>query len=714
MRAAGRSPLLAVVVCFTLAVAGACGGGKDKSGKDTPANNGANETKKWLAKLNDHMSARQALLELRRLGDPKAITPLVRSWDKFGNTKNMLAAIIGLARQKPGKKTHWDKAMPALKVAVAQALKKLEDPAKLANGVLAADAMGEANQPDSVWALIDVLKATVKLEQTAPAQPLRLAAIRSLGSYSTPESVRALVNVLGLSPKKHHRRTFAMAADSMSRVALSDKGRAKLISAIKPLIKTMYKVPPSYEFVRRALVAIGPVAIRALMQVFKHESDDLHEFIKANKFTNDCTPTGWGPELKCRAMAEIQFRAAQILGDARAVAALPDLVDALEDEPLPALYDPKRPGKPLTQHHAILQAIAKIGNAKIEGKTVAVRLANFWRANKYPALQGLAIRVYAAIATETAQLGKLAGIYVSAKDKVAAPASATAYGLLARKGSKLKPFDTMINRYRLRGKNALKKSDEFAAKGKDREAQLQTALSSQSRALQRESEFALIQAAIGMRCHDDLACYATLTAVDKLSPKILALLVSKGLATAEAKEPVVIQRLACTVFEMKKWSASELEKFELPDKPCLHLGKDYQPVYWTAKQTTAASFAAAERAFIELSRRAPQANPQLAKLLTNFGVYTPALRDQAITAIYRNGAKPCKQCAARIAELLATEQTSTGMVRLKRQRHKTGTQQFIADAKVWRGLFTWTPAPIAPPKKDPPADDPPADDPPPE
>lgn len=682
--------LTVAVLCVAVAVSTlACGGKKSESKADKPNGKPVSRTQKWIAKLADNMHAQEALEKLRELNDPAAIEPMVSDWAKYGYTKQMLATIISIARQEPGKKTYWDRALPSLKVAVQRLLAKLDDDDRLDVAVLALHALGEAHLPDAVFPLIDVVTKTEELDRSHRAQAAREAAILGLGSYATPEAVRTLVGVLELSPKKHDVKMFSAAADAMSRIALSDKGRAKLISAIKPLIKTMYKVPPAFQAVRAALVAIGPVAIRALIQVFKQESDELLEWATKHNFNYKCVPTGWGPELQCRAMAEIQYRAAEVLGDARAASALPFLIDTLADEPRPALYDPSKPSTPLTQHHAVLGAIAKIGNGKVEGKTVAERLAAYWRTNKYPALQGVAIRVYASLATSTKHLAQLAGLYVGAKDRIAAPAAAIAYGLLAKKGTPLKPFDTMINRYRKRRATALTQADKFRAAGKRHQSQAAGALASQALELQRESEYALIQATIGMRCGDDLSCYATLSAVGQLKPKVLALLIAKGLARAEAKEPVVIQRLACTVYEMKQWSKAELASFELPADPCFHLGKNYKPVYWTDKQLRQAANVAAERAFVELARRAPQANPQVDKLLKNFDVYTPALREMAITAIYRNSAKPCTKCAKRIIELLRREEGRNGMVRRNRESHKTGTQGFIADAKVWRGLFSW-------------------------
>ena len=85
------------------------------------------------------------------------------------------------------------------------------------------------------------------------------------------------------------------------------------------------------------------------------------------------------------------------------------------------------------------------------------------------------------------------------------------------------------------------------------------------------------------------------------------------------------------------------------------MGKGYEPTFWMDKHLEAAGHAIAERAFAELVKRAPQANPHVDRLLRNFEVYTADIRDKAVTAIYRNAAIPCKPCAQRFGELLEAQ-----------------------------------------------------------
>jgi len=227
-----------------------------------------------------------------------------------------------------------------------------------------------------VETLVQILSETNDIDRKHPGQKVRLVVCRALGEFDSPEAVDALIGVLNKAdnPKSQHPKIFAAAADALSKIAVKNqKIAAKSVDA---LLLTMFAVPDVYQFTRRALVALGDHAQLALMQVFEHRHKAVNLFAKNNKFADRCYGDGgeeYGYKSDCKAPSNLRYKAAMVLGDMHSKKALPMLLNALHDRPVPAFFDPKGRSLPPTQHSAILEAIQKIasGDRKVSEKIKA-------------------------------------------------------------------------------------------------------------------------------------------------------------------------------------------------------------------------------------------------------------------------------------------------------------------------------------------------------
>jgi|GEM_PF-2641806 len=328
--------------------------------------------------------------------------------------------------------------------------------------------------PKVLETLVQILSETADIDPRHPGQKVRLVTCRALGEFDSPEAVDALIGVLDKAehPKSQHPKIFAAAADALGKIALKDQALAS--KATDALLLAMFAVPDVFQFTRRALVAIGPQAETQLIKVFEHKHPQVNAFAKANNFAKDCYGDGgdqYGYKSTCKAPSNLRYKAAMVLGDLHSKKALPILLSALHDRPVPAFFDPRGRSLPPTQHSAILEAIQKISSGdrstseKIKacwlgGPPKGCNLCNGHKCGKnmfpkrthcrcYEANHAAALNTYSFIARSAddkvfAQLSK----YIKAKGEVVPLAlrfdAGISYGRLARHGRTLAPLTFMI------------------------------------------------------------------------------------------------------------------------------------------------------------------------------------------------------------------------------------------------------------------------------
>jgi hypothetical protein len=113
------------------------------------------DPKTWIKKLDDSNEVERAVVELERLGDQRAITPLGKAWEKQGRPVAILQVIIDLSKpltEQEAKDNYknngkarpaaWDKSLPILKKAIEEV--DAANPRSVESSRLAAEALGAA------------------------------------------------------------------------------------------------------------------------------------------------------------------------------------------------------------------------------------------------------------------------------------------------------------------------------------------------------------------------------------------------------------------------------------------------------------------------------------------------------------------------------------------------------------------------------------------
>ncbi|WP_428266856.1 HEAT repeat domain-containing protein [Haliangium sp.] len=579
----------------------------------------------WIDKLDDSdaKTVEEAITRLQRLKDPVAIKPLAKVWRERGRSDGVLRVIIELASQGKDGEPAWDDALPVLR----SALEDLDDGdnRSVQNAIMAADALGEAKDKDSIEVLVKVV--TAKMRKQSPGQGVRLAAVSALGKFgSEPRAVDTLIGVLESKVDSQPPQLFAAAA-----LALAD---ARSPKAVVPLLAAMFKIAPIYPQCRRALVAIGKPAIAELIKVFEGKHEQMNALAKDNEFNIDCDKQ-MGPDSKCQAPSNLEFKAAALLGDLYAKEAVPALTKGLTEPALPAFFLPNGAPGPL-QHLAILDALRKIND---DGAIGAVR--DYWKDSKTDdQIRPLAMDVYSTLTDSTDELDALAKLIKDDDQEEQIRMSAgQAYGRLVRSGNDLGPLQFMVERY----KKEATKHDREAAKSKkkaekasgDKKAKLeQEAAYSENRAAgyrnyQRAFEQNLARAKVGIQCKADPKCYADIL---------------------EQSGDEIGKSMSGDIDGFDKWSESEKEALKL---------------------------AASERALFELAKMGEKGRPAMDAILKHVESSDRIMRQGTLLAMVHVAALPCDKCIARLDEVIDD------------QKGESTLAQLTVDTQTVRNYFLW-------------------------
>lgn len=582
----------------------------------------------WIEKLDDRREAQEAIIKLQRLKDPVAIKPLAKVWEERSRPGQVLRAIIDLASIEDAQgNQHWEDALPVLRKAMEEF--DVSDADSIENAKMAADALGEAKDPDSIELLINVVKKS--MPRRSPGQEVRRSAIRTLGKFGDDaRAVDALIGVLKVKLEDQLPELFAAAADAL--------GETRSPKAALPLIEAIYKIPPVYAQGRRALVAIGKPAIPELIKIFEGEHKEINALAKENKFNTNCDRE-MGPDSDCRQPTNLEATAAALLGDLYAKEAVSPLVAGLKRPAQPAFFFPNGESGP-TQHQAIFGALRKINDAKAEG---AIRA--YWQdSTTEDALRPWAIDAYSSLSTSTDALGALAKLI---KDEEQEPdirmAAGQAYARLVRDTKEYEPLLYMVERYKKeatkfdREVQKLEPKLEQAKKDKNQgkqdevgqELAMAQARASGYRNYQRAFEQNLARANAGVRCKQDPQCYG---------------------AILDESGDDVGKKLSEHIKDLDKWSPEEKGNLKL---------------------------AAAERALFEIVKMGDKARPVMDKVLQHVESPDRIMRQGTLLAMVHVAKLPCDECVTRLDAVI------------EKQKEDTKLSELTKDTQVTRNYFLW-------------------------
>jgi HEAT repeat protein len=437
-----------------------------------------NEPETWIDKLDDNTEVDEAVRNLGRLKDPKAIKPLGKLWKKLNKPSTVLRVIINIAAT-PDPKTkapHYEDAIPFLVEAVEGFESGVER--SVDDATVACDALGRAHDPSTVGVLIAAVERP--MPKLSPANRVRVAAVRALGKFKNPKAVDLLIKILNTDPKDQRLQLNAAAA-----LALAETGDPKALPA---LTQALF-IGPIFQQVRQGITRIGKPTEQAMLALLENKDPAIVEYAKLKNFEKN-------------APGSVPYMGAMILGDLRARAAVPHLAAGLKTEARPSFIDQKTGAPGPSTHAAYLDALRRIGDA-----SAAPAVYEFWTNPKTDdSIRPIAIDVYSMLALDNKALpALLTFIRDTEQEPQIRFASILAYGRLARSAADAKPIDELIAGFEAKvaaaeakGKAAKSPLDKDTAEGEKQEAM-------QWRDTLKETSYRM---EIAIKCGADPKCYA--------------------------------------------------------------------------------------------------------------------------------------------------------------------------------------------------------------
>jgi HEAT repeat protein len=552
----------------------------------------------WIDKLDDPESADEfnyAITKLEQLRDPKAIGPLTKAWEKYNRDSKVLRAIVHLADQEE----FQGKKGPFWEKAIPL-LEKAVSEYDVGDPRSREDAMYAADALGRAGdpSVIPTLidAATKKMPKLSPGQNVRIAALRGLGYFGSNErAVDTLIRVLETDTDEQDVRLHAAAAN-----ALAETGHPK---ALQPLLKALFSISIIYPQVRNAITRLGPVAVPELIKIFEGKHQEIAKFAKDNEFATDCSKAS-GPETKCKAPGNLRFKASVLLGDLYAKDAAGMLARALKTSSQVSFFDPRTgaPGPP--DHSGILDALKKIRDPSTAGEVLGYARDSGTDDEVRP----LAYDVYSMIARDRKGLDYFAGVIKddSIEEDQIREAAGLAFARLATQKKDLSTLDSLRRRYADLAVSYDKKA-KSAKKKSDKEYNERTA--NQYRATAGMFEQYNTRARVGIECGGKVECYVEIL---KLEPD--ALVKKVGVPGAE---------------EMKRG------------------------------EKNAHRIAASERALLDLGKMGPEAKAALPALLELVESSERIIREGVLLAMVQVTGPECKECIARLDEVIEAQKTQT-------------------------------------------------------
>ncbi len=444
-----------------------------------------NDATTWIPKLKDSGGLDEAVRNLNRLKDLRAVEPLGEAWKKWNKPSKILRAMIDISNfdDASGKKAYivrhpdYKSALPYLIEAVKEYDPSLQQ--SIEDGAIAADALGKSGDPAAVEVLVNT--ANKSMPKTSPANRVRAASIRALGHFKDPRAIDTLIKILGADPETQDVRLHANAA-----LALAETGDPKALPA---LAKAAF-VGPIFSQVREGFTRAGKAAVPVAMQIFDGKQPDVLAYAAEKDF-------------KKNAPGAMVFKGALLLGDLRAAEAVPKLIAELKKPTQPIGFDPRTGAEQGTSHAGVLDALRRIGDPAAADPVYDYMIDD--KTDDF-LLRPLAMDVYSMIATDTKALPWLLKMI---KDEAADPnvrnAAVIAYGRLARSSDDAAPIKALIADYDARVKKAEAKVK--AAKGEqDKGAAEQEQMTAEG--FEGGLKEAQARIEIAAKCKQDPACYA--------------------------------------------------------------------------------------------------------------------------------------------------------------------------------------------------------------
>ena len=438
----------------------------------------------WIPKLTDSSSLDEAVRNLERLKDPRAIQPLGEAWKKWNKPSKILRTMINIASfDDPTGKKAQIKRKPEYKDAVPYLIEAVKeyDPSlqqSIEDGAVAAEALGRSGESAAVEVL--VAAANKSMPKTSPANRVRVASIRALGHFKDPRAVDTLIKVLGADAETQDVRLHANAA-----LALAETGDPKALPA---LAKAAF-VGPIFQQVRAGFTRVGKPAVAVAMQIFEGKQPDVVAYAAEKEF-------------KTKAPGAMVFKGAFLLGDLHVTEAVPKLIAELKKPTQAIGYDPRTGAEQGTSHAGVLDALRRIGDPSAADAVYDYMIDE--KTDDF-LLRPMAMDVYSMLASDTKALPWL---LKTIKDEAADPnvrnAAIIAYGRLARSNEDAAPIKAMIADYEAQAKKAEEKAKK--AKGEqDKTNAEQAQLTADAFAGALKESQARIDVAI--KCKQDPACY---------------------------------------------------------------------------------------------------------------------------------------------------------------------------------------------------------------
>jgi len=665
----------------------------------------------WTKKLGDQGTTERAVTELEHLGNPVAIDDLGKAWIAQAKPARLLQVIISLARPltpeqadkdnftdyaKTGRPASWSTALPYLK----QALTEVDENnrASVESASQAADALGEARQPEGLDALIEIIGRPV----TGKLLSAQIAALRAIGKYSS-DSARAAAALIKLidrepppSPRSAKDREQSRSlADKYNQflaftgAAINALAELHVGTAAKTLVLSMYRTPELFTQIRRALVATGPAAFDELRRVIAGTHSGVNQLFKDKRLDRYCGDRNDAPADQCQRVSAMVFYPAVVLGDFYDPRAVPELVGALQSPAMPVYYVDDQPS-PNTQYNAIFDALRKIGSADAaatvrgmwmgQAAAPAPRAARGGKRGAEPVKSSgesdlgtrlLAIGAYPFVTrddTGVEDLGKIASD--NNADASLRQEAATAFARLAHDPRDIAILQGLAQKY---FEASTKKRSEADGKAKA------TADAADREFAKAKKQLDEAKAAVLKTSHDSSKTAADIRAATDAAKKAEDTFKLAKKAHAEAVAPYRSADAAAKGYKgYARMFQSHIARIEVAirckqDINCYAASLKLKPADaarnntpyirdikdWTADEQLGLVEGAIERSMIELGKAGRKASSQTDLLLDSAKSDDRIIRQSVLLALPKIAAVPCANCEAKLAEAIRTGEGKT-------------------------------------------------------
>ncbi len=666
-----------------------------------------NDYSTWTAKLKEPRESERAVTQLEQLGDPRAIPALGEAWNDQGKPPHLLEVIISLARpltaaeadaksvtdfdgkdgRPSGRPESWAAAAPFLIAAITNVDES--NPHQVDSAAKAAGALGESKLSQGLDALIELSGKP----QTKKLMPALVESVRAIGKFDTekPKAAGALIKLVDTDPPqnpmkvKDHSEQRAAAEkyaiyQGITSQAINGLGDLRSPTATKALVLSLYRAPDLFTMSRRALVAIGPDAEKALSDTLLGTNADVNQLFKDKRLDRYCGDKGDATGDQCQPVSARDYSAAVVLGDFYDPKSVPALLAALTHPPLPVAYQDDQP-TPNTQYNAIFAALRKVGSAEAapavralwEGKALAgapkgpapkgappPSADSTNTAPLDPATRALAVNAYPFVSHDGAGADELGAIAADnkAEDGLRQEA-AQSYARLATDAKAADVMNTMAQKY---FDASAKKRTEADGKPKADSDAADKDLEAARKARDTAKQDALRATHDNSKTADDIrkAVDASKKAEDEYktaNTKHKAATAPYKALDRQAKDYKSFARMFQTHIarievavrcktEMKCYAATLTETPEDAAKNCAPYIKDIKD--WTPEEKLGLLDGEVERAMLEIGKQGAKAQDLTETLLDNAKSDDRIIRESILLALPKVAKVPCESCLTKL------------------------------------------------------------------